>query len=399
MATLIRGNLLRSNQVSEDSLIRDVSKNIDMFTRLRYRAPLTVLLNKLNKKRPVRNMKYERFADDFVAYKSTVNSTVTITGTAQTLPVAERALFKLGDVIVNASTLKRVRVASAVSGSGAGNLTVDCLDAGGTFTAAEVLIKLGMVNTEGGVDPAMIDQQLDSSYNYCQIQDTAISISEIADESDQYGGPAWIRLMNKKTEEHAMDMERTLIWSIRSTGTASSQTYWTTGGLLDPTVGIPTANIKDLNGASFDKATFEKVFLKPLFENGGSPEKWVIASSGALVQLSSIYEDKYTVQVAPGSNDVGFMIRKIHTPLGDLSLFRHAMMTENYIGTTWANSMFILDPDYIGIADFRGLGGMKLFQDRQDNNVHTRTDVYHSIYGLDLRMPDLHMVIYNFDLN
>lgn len=403
MTTYVRGTFARSNQVSEDSLVRDVLPSINLFRDLRYNAPVWMLLNKLGKnKRNVTNMKYECFDDDYVAFKTTISSTTTVAAsTSQTITVTERSLFTLGDVIYNVNRSGYVRVASAVSGTGAGNLTVDCIDGvGANWTASDVILNLGTTGEENWADPAMIEQQLSSRYNYCEIVDTTISISEIAEESKQYGGDRYAYLTKKKIEEHAGKLERKIMFGMRYTGTGSSGTYWTTGGLADSTVGISSANIFNLSGATLDKATFEKTHLYTIFKNGGSASRWLITGAAGLMALTSMYTDSTnaTMNIEPGEDTYGVAVKKIITPFGDLQVIRHNLLNEDNYGTVWGNSMFIIDPAHIGLVGFQGMGGAKIFRERANNNVFTKSDVIHSIMGVELRLQDVHGIIKNFAL-
>ena len=403
----VKDGVYRSNQTSEDSLIRDITDKIENITESLHKAPFWLFLEKFKKRnRNVSNMKYEMLESDILDITTTITADATVT-TDSNVAVTERALFVAGCTIFNATQKEYGRVTTAVTSTGAGNIVVTLLagvainhatgTAAGLWKASDVLINLGVTSTEGADDPAAVSRQLDTRYNYCEIVDTNISISDIAEMSKQYG------TTNRKQYEikcaildHMAKLEAKLIFGVRGTSTAGGKTWWTTGGLLDPNTGIKTANVLDMSGGAFTKNTFENTFLYQIFKHGGSTKKIAFCSPGGLVLLNKLYEAAYTVNMNPGDKMVGISTRTIHHSLGQLELVPHYLMTPERYGAAYGNMIFVVDPENIGKVGFAGQGGIKHRKDRQNPNSNLYKENIRTIFGVDNFRPEVHGLIHNF---
>lgn len=397
MTTYVRDNLFRANQASEDSLIRDVLPSINLFTELRYKAPLFLVLNKMGKKRTVFNMKFECFDDDIAVIKTEITGDVTVSGTAANVAVSEKGVFKAGDTIWNATQNEHGRVSSAVTGTGAGNVPVVLTNGSGAWKKDDVVISLGFTAQDGGSDPQAIMHQLTSRYNYCETTQTSVSLTDIARKSKQYGGSREAHEKKKKIIEHTASLEAKLLFGIRDTGTETTE-WWTSGGLLDPNIGIDSENIFDCSGATFDYADMEYEFLRGIWTKGGSEKKMAFCSPDGAILLNKIYGEKHTLNVSPKDQITGFATRTIQHALGQLEIVPHFMLTPDRYGSKWGNMILIVDPTYMGLVSFADEGGMKWHENRQANNVRYKSDMILTTQGFELQLDDVHGVIHNFVL-
>ena len=391
-----------NKRVSGRSLLQD-----DPASFLRMAAvstPFWLFFEKWKKKsRNARNMKYEVCETDVLAAKTTCTETTISTSTA--LTVAEKGIFVQGCTVFNANKKEYARVVAAVTSTGAGTITLTLMSgvainhatgtATGVWDTGDTIINLGVTSTEGATDPQAVTRLWDNRYNYCEIVDTQITMSDIAEMSLQFGTSDRRKFEAKNALlEHMGKLEAKMFFGTRDTGT-DTKTWWTTGGLLDANVGISSSNVIDAAGADFTLATFEN-FLESIYENGGSTRKMAFCSPGGLKKINDLYKDSYTVQVSPGDKMVGTSTRTIFHALGELELIPHYLFNPTRYGSVYGNMIFVVDPEFVGKVGFAGQGGIMHRKDRQANNVNYTSDNIRTIFGVDLMRPEVHGLIHNF---
>lgn len=406
MTTFVRDGMLHANQVSEDVLERDIIDKVVRITEALKKAPFWLFFEKMKRKaRSVKNMKYEVYETDLLDRKTTVTTGTTI-ASASNLVVGEVGLFVLGSVIFNASKKEYCRVTTAPSGSGGGTIVVTLMSgvavnhstgtATGVWEAADTLIHLGVTSTEGADDPSAIARQWDNRYNYCEIVDTQVSMSEISEESSQYGTKDRMRFeMKNALHEHLCSLETRMFFGTRDTNTISSKRWWTTGGMLDKNVGITATNVIDCSGGGFTKNSFED-FLETIYSVGGSMRKIAFCSPGGLVNLNRIYSADATLNINPGEKMIGTSIKTIIHSLGELELVPHYLFTPDRYGAQYGNMIMVVDPDFVGKTGFGKYGGIVHRKDRQGNNSNMKSNNIRTIFGVELSRPQAHGLFHNF---
>lgn len=383
---------------SESNLKRDITKGISLIEEIMYNAPLAQFLMAYNKKRQkVTNPKFEWFKDSILNPVTTVATAATTSTTSFSLALAEIGHLNNGDVIFNATVGEYGRIIAAVTTSGAGSVTVQLTDGtnGSTWAVSDEIISLGNANTEGATDPTGSVTEKSSVYNYCEDIKTALSLTDWAMEQATEDGEDRLAFERRKgLIEHMLKIERKCILGRRDTGTVSSATWYTMGGLLDSDCGVPTLQRLNLAGAALDIDTFEDSFLEEVWGNGGSVKKVLFCSSKGVSAVNKMYRKESTFNMDAGTKMFGAAAKGVLTGFGQAEIVHHPMLDK--LGTKYGAMILLIDPAHINMVDYGALGGVKLLKDRQANNSDTYDEVLRSFVGMRLGIPEAHGMLFNF---
>ena len=372
MATL--NHPLLTTNVDPNLTKRDVySKVIELYPD---KAKFLTVINKFGKKRPVNNPKFEMMEQDIEIFKTTLGAAIdqatTPNPTTITVATGDGVYFTANDtVILKEGTTVEQLLVTAVSGD---TLTVTP-SVSNSYTTAALVIKGAKAVAENGsispsysIEPGLI-------YNYVQLFDESFEISLIEANTWKYYSDAekkarlsWER--QQMMERFLRSVGRTLYFGQRGTTNVSDGMVYFTGG-LDYFV---TSNALDAGGAALTESDFRK-FLKTVTMKGS--DKRILLCSGAMVeQLSDWKLADRVVQQGSDRDKLGFKTYEYVNDYCELTVVRD--MTLDRID---ASLSYIIDPEYIGVAELVPMTTMK---NAQNPDAYGYKEGVYWVMGLDM---------------
>jgi len=127
------------------------------------------------------------------------------------------------------------------------------------------------------------------------------------------------------------------------------------------------------------------------YHTNKSNEKLVLCGSGAMMAYAKMFRMNSSMQVRYGEKAYGLTIVTVTTPFGDYHLVTHPLFNED---TTFTYYSLFLD---IWNLKYRPLNNRdtRLLKNRQNNGDDFRADEFLTEAGLELWMPESHMLVKN----
>lgn len=155
---------------------------------------------------------------------------------------------------------------------------------------------------------------------------------------------------NKRTAamNHALDIERSIIWGKRHFGVINNKPFRQMDGLLaqlrsniflSPTAGLQRRVMDDY---------VERLFSKNI--KGEPNERITFAGNAAVRAMNEIAWRYGTYNIDVKTNEFGLDIKRYMTPFGDITLMVHPLMNENPV---WSRQMFSLHPAAVELSWLR----------------------------------------------
>jgi hypothetical protein len=321
--------------------------------------------------------------------------------TSFSVTLAEVGPINNGDTLFNTTREEYAQVIAAVSGTGAGAVTLMLTEgeAGESWAADDEIVSLGHTNTENGTDPTGSVGAGEFLSNYCEETKTPIEISlwalQAALNNGMTGKEYLASVRKMKLAEHGLTLNRKVYLGRKDSGTRGGEKWYTMGGLIDPSVGVISDHDFDLNGATLDKNTLLYVILPSVFKYG-SPKKTLFASTVMQTALSAIVDKGSVFNIDANTKVYGQSVQTIKMGAYTLDIVPDAMLDADRLGTKYGNCGVILDRKFAEMVDYGDLGGVKLLKNRQMPNADKYSEVYSSFVGLRLAVREPHAVIRNF---
>jgi len=360
---------LLTNNVDSNLVKRDVfNKVIELYPD---KAKFLTILNKFGSKRKVNNYKFEMMEQDIEIFKTTLNADVTAGATSITVASGHGSYFTANDTVIlkSGTTVEQVTVTSVSSDT----LTISPALTNSFAAASTIVIKGAKAVAENGsvspsytIEPSLV-------YNYIQLFDESFEISLIEANTWNYYSDAekkaklsWHR--KQMMEKFLRGIARTLYFGQRGTASGTNGVTYFTGG-LDYFV---TTNVKD--ATSLSESDFRD-FLKDVTMKGS--DKRILLCSGAFLEIFNEWKlaDR-TVQQGSDSNKLGFKTQEYINDYCELTIVRD--VTLDRIDSSLA---FVIDPEYIGIAELVPMSTMK---NAQDADAYGYKEGVYWVMGLDM---------------
>lgn len=242
----------------------------------------------------------------------------------------------------------------------------------------DALVIIGNASQEFATMPNLKDNVDVAVQNNTQIIRTPFGISGTMNATDTLTGKDLPYLRRKKAIEHAVDIERALLFGERNVGAAPTRVR-TTGGVLS----FLTANAGNFpNPAAVTYANMA-IWFENLFRFGSS-EKIFLASARWMTLLDGLGESR--LQTVPKDKTYGINVNRLLTSHGELYVVKHHLLEGPYAGTGIALDMECLKYRYLQGRD------TKLRTSIQPNDADGQVDEYLSEIGLEVRQPRRHGV-------
>tara|TARA_Y100000593_G_scaffold71555_1_gene131388 strand:+ start:67 stop:1422 length:1356 start_codon:yes stop_codon:yes gene_type:complete len=332
---------------------------------------------------------------------------VTVGDTDDSTAQPEWSQFRLDTVVQTSSSVTTCQCTSiVVSGST-------------TLTDESKCTVIGTSFEEGTGAPDVWSQKLDHDYGQTQIFKTACEMSNTA-RATVYRGYAdeWARIWNLKLREHKIDIERAMLFGMRSAGAVGSQNY--TDGVVGHIIANSQSQLADEATMSY---TEDKGYLKTItaanwtyddllsdFEvifdpaRGGSSSKLGLASLPVVSHFNKIGNNSFVdasmgVSNGPGRYNFersdgafGHKIMKIETIHGDLS-----MVKEPLFRGMAAGFLALVDLDHVSYRPLVGNGinrDTSITTNVQQADEDLRKDLILTEAGLEVSLPETHALIH-----
>jgi len=238
---------------------------------------------------------------------------------------------------------------------------------------------IGNINPEGGDMPPGISYGQENVYNYTQIFRTPLSITRTAKKTKLRTGDKYVTMKKDALQYHSIEMEKGLIWSIRTEFTGlNGKPERTSGGLMyfirneggiiddyrsstDVTAGTSWLN----GGEDWLNEQLRKIFRY------GSRERLAFVGDKTVLAIQKLIKNSagITYSLSVSTESYGLAVTKWVTPFGTIQMMTHPLFSYE---PTNQKSMLLLDTSKM---IYRYIDDTGFFKDGENQNTgYTRRD-------------------------
>lgn len=239
---------------------------------------------------------------------------------------------------------------------------------------------IGNINPEGSDVPAAIGYDPVESDNRTQIWRNSLDMTNTAIAVKLRTGEAYQEAKRETLELHSIEMEKSAIWGINTTGTgANGKPERTAGGIVAYIRANASANIDDFrNNTTYSGQTWLQggktwfnTFLATLFRYA-KDEVLCFCGDSALLGIQELAETFGDIKLSVGQKDFGIAVITWITPFGVVHFKTHPLFSYE---ATNQRSMLLFKPKNVR---FKPLKGRDTFfeKDVQIPGVDGKTDCY-----------------------
>ena len=356
---------------------------IDMSTKIAElepdKSPLITLTKKMKRTRTVQNPEFDWMEQELGARWDAINNAAGYDSAATAIIVDNGAYFRVGDIV----KVPRTGEVLLVTAINTNTLTVTRAY-GSTAAAALVdndpIVILGNLNAEGATLREIKQKEPVKKSNYTQIIRTPVGATNTLQATKVYGPKpmSWYRHLGGI--EHAIDMERTMLFGEKGKDVVDGQNRRSTGGILE----FCTENVFDVSSTTLTEQSFVE-WLEDVFRYG-SKEKMLFASARLCTHIDLWSLGK--LQTLPKNKTYGVAVKEYISTHGVLYVTKHHLL-ENAV---YGGYGIVLDMDNVAYCPLEGRD-TKLLTNRQANDEDAQKDEYLSEFGVEVRLPKTHAII------
>lgn len=323
-----------------------------------------------------------RYAKVNAAYNNSDDPvTITVSGAGS----SSGRIFTKGDIILNARTGERMKVASSASAT-----TITAARSVGTTPATAGVIGdglyiVGNANEENGTARNVNTTRASKQTNLTQIFKTSISVSGTQKASNLYGGPDLRYQRAKKGTEHALDIERAFWFSEKNDGTGdNSLPERTTGGILE-FIESSDSYIQDQGGV-LTAPDFD-TFLREGFTYGNGSNEKTLFAGGLVIQAINEFA-RGQLQTVGTDKTYGVSISRYQSAFGIVNLiYMNSIFVNDFAGYA-----FLLDLECFRYR-FMQDRDTKLEMNIQANGTDGEVDQFITECGLERKLAGRHALL------
>ena len=343
------------------------------------KSPLITLTKKMKRTRTVQNAEYDWLEQELGARWDAINNAGGYLSTDTSLVVDNGAYFRVGDLVKVPRTGETLLV-TAISTN-----TLTVTRSWGTVAAAALvdndpLVIVGNLNAEGATLRTILQKEPVKKTNYTQIIRTPVGATNTLQATKTYGPKplSWYRHLGGI--EHAVDLERTMLYGEKAKDQSGGQNRRSTGGVLE----FCTENILDVSATTLTEQSFVE-WLEQVFRYGGK-EKILLACARLCTHIDLWSMGK--LQTKPKDKTYGVAIKEYMSTHGVLYVTKHHLLE----GATYGGYGIVLDMDNVAYCPLEGRD-THLLTNRQANDEDAQKDEYLSEFGVEIRLPKTHAII------
>lgn len=323
---------------------------------------------------------FEWFEDSFGGKMATVNAdyddddtTLTVTGAGTN----SAYIFTKGDVIFNARTNERMKVASVASGS-----TITVVRSIGATAAVAGLVNdnlyiIGNANPEGGLVRNQNTTKIVPNSNYTQIFRTTVGATRTAMKTNTYGGNDFDYQKRKKAVDHVKAIEDAFVWGEKGIAVSSDngQPERYTGGVME-FVTAGNSYVQDQNNL-LTSPDLDVFIREASTYTNGATRKFLAGN----IIISAVNEiAKGQIQTKTGDTTYGVSISKWMSSFGDIEL----TVLPSFRGEDFAGYGLLLDINNFAYRFIQD-SDTQLQMNVQANGADGRIDQWLTECGLERR--------------
>lgn len=222
-------------------------------------------------------------------------------------------------------------------------------DSSNDLGSADRVLVIGNMNPEGSTMPDSISYDPVEFDNFTQIFRTPLELTRTTRRTRLRTGDAYQEAKREALELHSIEMEKAMIWGVKSSGTGdNNKPERTTNGLLKFITANASQNVDDFTqNSDFSGKTWLQggedwldEQLERIFRFGAT-EKLALVGSGAMLAINRLAKVTGQIQLEPMSTEFGMQVTNWLTPFGSIYLKLHPLFSYEL---TNRNSMLILEP-------------------------------------------------------
>lgn len=376
MPTTVQGTRGTASILGNRQVI-DISHTIHLLEPSSY--PLVTLLNSVDGVKPAHNPTVRWMEDELNPRTDLLNGAVTAAGAA--LTVDNGGWWRPNDIGHCPRTGENFRVTAV-----AANVLTVTRSWGPVANAAmvddEPLWNLGPAQREGDTSRALLSTLEVEQSNRTQIVRTPFGTTNTQSATDLYDGNDFDFQARKAAIEHAVSIERSLIFGQTATGTVAGQPLRTMSGILE----FIQTNRRDVNGV-LTEMEFD-AFTEPVFRYNGTDQILLIASGRVIQAINNFAKEK--MDTVPMEESYGLNLQSYVSPFGRVMLAYHRQL----VGSIYSGYGIALDMDRVWLRPLRGgksSGNLAVrVTNIQANDEDSRRDEYLSELSLEFQNEKAH---------
>ncbi len=236
-------------------------------------------------------------------------------------------------------------------------ITVKLLEADDNSTAGDLsdcdrILVIGNINPEMGAMPTAIAYDPTKYYNFTQIFRTPLEISRTARKTRLRTGDAYKEAKREALELHGIEMEKALLWGIRTENVGDNgKPERTTQGLINwirsnSAAGAIVSDFKAETNVDFVNKYWTEAgeewlnyYLEQIFRHGGT-ERDAFCGSGVILAIQKLVKANAQYTISAETKAYGTQVLRFVTPFGDIMFKRHPLFSYE---ATDRNTLVIFD--------------------------------------------------------
>lgn len=366
--------------ILQNRQVIDISKTIHLLEPSSY--PLVTFLNSLEGTKPAHNPTVRWMEDELEPLTDLVNGAVAAAGVAVT--VDNGGWWRVHDLLHVPRTGENMRVTGV-----AGNVLAVQRSFGPVAAAALVdddpVWNIGPAQREGDTSRTLLSTLEVEQSNRTQIIRTPFGTTNTQSATDLYDGNDFDYQAKKSAIEHAVRIERQLIFGQQAAAVVAGQPLRTMQGIL----GFIATNRVNIGGVLSESA-FD-AFCEVAFRYGGTDQMLLLASGRVIQAINNFAKEKLTTHIDEDS--YGLNLSSYRSPFGRVMIAYHRQL----VGQIYSGYGIMLDMDRITLRPLRGgrsAGSLAVrVTNIQANDEDSRRDEYLSELSMEFRNEKAHALL------
>lgn len=207
---------------------------------------------------------------------------------------------------------------------------------GHSLVYCDTALIIGNINPQGGTRPQAISYNPTEWSNNCQIWRNSISMTRTAQKTRLRTEGDYQVAKSECLELHGIEMEKSFLWGVKSTGTGDNgQPELTMMGLIPAIREANYNNIvdfrrdPDFKGKTWKEAGLEwmSIQLREMFSWGDSSKKLVFTGAGALWGINHAIESKGNFDFVPSTKAYGLQVTELWSSFGMVNMMIHPLFS------------------------------------------------------------------------
>jgi hypothetical protein len=257
---------------------------------------------------------------------------------------------------------------------------------------------MGNVNPQGSAMPRAVAYDPVEYYNYTQIWRTPLELTNTAIATKLRTGDAYKEAKRECLELHSIEMEKSAIWGIRSTGTgANGKPENTAGGMLWFTRTNASDNVNSyrLNTSYTGQKWLAggedwlDYYLSIFFRYAPSDKAIAICGDGAMLGIQRLAKNGGSLQLTPATKSYGIAVTNWLSAFGSIPLKTHPLFS--HMAST-RNSMIIYCPQNVRFQPLQ-TRDTKFETDQAEKGVDAKVEGFLTEGTFEFRFPNQFMYL------